>query len=644
MSDAEIKDIIQEIETPFISGSANARSFRERLSTIEDIVLTRYDYTKDIDNRLRKISVPAHLLRSYLKQTLGALAGDIGLHLDVVGNKRREETAADRVEVMEAHSLMRLAMESDVIEDLRWRLAVGLAFTGWLEEVVYVQPEQAKDEPTKDYLKRVDQYRAAWFPYSFTSANPLTVAWMEQDRKVTIASKRYQLPLIDLVERYGSAYDVHRENPDAALRICNEHFGYLRGGDGLSDFTTHDMYTKLVEVCVVDDGATIKHYADLQASGPRTVTSTKGDRYQGIAETSYPNHFGAVSLLLASGSYHPDQPMAYRREGLLMDMINIQHAQAVLTSHFASMAATPSLIVRNIDSSEDDLPPLIDAPSVNADGQTVIPDSRGQIQQIEPRIEQGADKLFSILQQWEQVSSPRGLTFDPGASANAKATVALIDVDERDRLIAPARRSETRMWSALLDMVKHSRQHHLNSHRSPGAPAQEADWPYSFTTTGREVKIPGKDIERGKIFSISPQDLDVQFVRTVQIMDNRISTLEARGQRASRRWSEGTILWDERLREEGVENVTEFNRRKSEEMWYNLLIPERMPIMRQALAEFTALLNGTDVMEELRGIPVESMYEAASPGSQAPTMTTQSVAMPARDPAGGAPTDNQSYA
>jgi formamidopyrimidine-DNA glycosylase len=193
----------------------------------------------------------------------------------------------------------------------------------------------------------------------------------------------------------------------------------------------------------------------------------------------------------------------------------------------------------------------------------------------------------------------------------------LIDLDEHNRLLAEAKKSEMTFFGRVLDMLKCSRINHLNKHRTKGEPARESDWPMSFTTTGKEWKVKGKVIKRGEKYEVTPQDLDGEYIRTIEPIDNRQSTQNARIDLAAKRRAMGTLLWDEYVEMNGVENVTEFNEKMAEEMLFQLGVPQAIMETRVQVAQITALINDTTVEEVLIGMPEEvvpQITDAVAPG------------------------------
>ncbi len=229
-ADAEIRELIEEVEQPFKVAPSNAgekvMSLRDRMTAFDEYVFTRRDYAKDLSPLLTtKISVAPALLRFYVQQGRAALADDLKLHLEPVGALKRMETAADKLEVFEAHALLQLDPYGYLRDDMHDAQVRSFFFAAWMEMDKYIVPEQAKGEKDGDYADRVAKYQKSWWPYRLMRKPQNAVAYMEDDnRNITIGVCRYKLSYADLLERYG---DAKRDNPEQMARIFSEHFGYL---------------------------------------------------------------------------------------------------------------------------------------------------------------------------------------------------------------------------------------------------------------------------------------------------------------------------------------------------------------------------------------------------------------------------------
>lgn len=648
-SSAEINDLVSEVEAPFIASGSKGRSVRDRMRTLDDIIFTRYDYASELSPLLaQRIDSPADTLRSFKEQAKAALLDDIRLSLEPVGGLKRQESAADRVELMEAYTLMRLNPDDYVRSVCHHMQAVGFFFAGWLEMRSPMIPERAKGESAAGHNKRVETYKAGWFPWTLTPRDSQTVAFMEHSRQVTTAVLRFRLPYIDLVERYSGDYNARRDDPERCLEIFGEHFGWLRAGEPSSDFGVRDLMRREAEVCLVDDGVNISHYIDQLAMGERLYHHEDKDQYRGVGETDYPNPFRQPSLLLAEGVYNPFQELAYRREPLLMALAQIEHGKARIKSHIISRASSPPPIYEELPESvalwfaqnRDQAPAELTARLVvDANGMPHAIRSFGALKEMETAVEAPIKEMFEILQQEESVASPRGLLFDDEKLSDVVGSLALAQIDERNLLVAEAKKSECNMWSRVLDMIRVSQKDILNAHRKTGEPKQYADWPMAGIATGKEWPIKGRVIERGEKFEITPQDYDTEYVRSLDPVDNRASTMAVRRAAANERRENGTILWSEYLEENGVTNQSEFNKKMTEQQLYQLEGPRQVMETRLKVAQFTAAFNGQTVEDVLAGMPeamVPQIVQAAAPDLGPAGAGPYQMSSPQLDPAVGA--------
>ena len=620
----ELEALIEEIEQPFRNPPSDAgekvMSLRDRMQRFDEFVFTRRDYAQDLSPLIStKISIPPVLLRFYVQQGRAALADDLKLHLEPVGALPRQETAADRMEVFEAHALLQLDPHGYLRDDMHDAQVRSFFFAAWLEMEKYVVPSQAKGEKDGEYADRVERYRKSWWPYRLTRKPSNAVAWQEDDnRNVTIAVARYKLAVSQILERYG---DGRKDDPEQMARILGEHFGYLRVGTASNELYARDVMREEVGVCVVDDGAYCAHYVDLG-----TLTDSREKGYKALGEGEYKNPFGQPSLLLAEGVYNGDQPMAYRREPLLTSLILIEDQKAVIKSAWASQSASPPQLYEHkmppeiaLMTRESQPPAIVAGLLVDPKGRPLTQRAYGELVNIQSEVNAMQDKLYAELSNEGRIANPAGLLMDPepGRLDNMPATTILADRDERKVLLAGAKRSETTFWGRALDMIKNAMSNEVNKHRTKGEPKSSNDIAYGFTSTGKEGVL-GKAVKRGEAFEITPQDLDNEFTRTIETQDNRISTRMAMLDVAERRWAAGTILYDERLGMHGVENVAEFKEKKAEEQLYQLEAIRLVQATRLRVAQFMQVLTGRPVEETVASMPDNVLPSVAGPEASAP--------------------------
>lgn len=621
-SSSEARQQIDELEAPFIappSAGSYSNAARDRIRELSNIVFTRHDYRDDVSQMLdNKVSVGPYLLRVYNNALVAMMRNDLRIHLEPKGALKRQETAADRLEVAESHILLELDPFGMMRESIHSHQARQLWWSGWLEEEKYRAVEQAPGEEDGDYAERGRQHRESHFGWKILEKPPDTVAFMEgRQGKLTLASCRYKLPIIDFLERYSGK---SRNDMDGLQQALDGDYGFLKAGLAQSDIGNRDAWRQEVEVCVMADSEKIWHYSQYPNSGR--------SEYEEIEETDNP--FGQVPLLLCEGVYNSGEPIAYRREPLLLAEINVQDALAIIRSSWASVAASPAWPT-------EQFPAEVLAKAVEAGNTQVIDDwlkqstelvvdpvtkrpktlkTYGTTKFLRQEIDPSMDKLYSELKEDAQVASPQGLLSDPEANErlpSSTATVVLGQLAEKYKQLGGAQTSETNMMSRVLDMVEHSMKQR-NDHRKRGEGKRESDWAYSFTATGKEY-VKGKKGQRGDVFEISPQDLDGDYTRTIDQVDNSIPAVQARGMEADRRFAAGTILWDDYLEEQGIEDVTKFNKDKTEEQLVQVNAYRVVEAARLRAAQFTAAMAGTTVEQVLMGLPQETVPQIVSAGA-----------------------------
>lgn len=621
-SSTEINDAITEIERPFGSPVTKMddsqdvpTTVRGRQALLRDIIQSRYDYRAAVNPlHQNKIAVPPVTLLHYVQERVANLRNDLQLHLEPVGSKKREESAADRMEVAEAHDLIMLDPWGFLRESIHQSQVQDLFWAGLLEAVDFIKPEQGKGESDADYIKRVEQAMAGHFPFRLRHLHPQTVAWMEHERDPTAAVIRYKLPIVDLLERYTEG---RRDNPEKLLDIFNRDYGWLMD-ERQPVSGSQDWWGKQVEVVQFIDAGVICHYVDCSSSG---LKREKG--YRGVGETEYPNHFGDVPLHIAEGVYYPHEELAYRRGPMLQSLVNTLHAQSIMLSNWASQVANggwpvaqlPPEVAKALIDSEQQAPAM----KMEYDKETGLPipmQPFGDFKFVTSDVDPSADKLFAVMQQWENRTSPSSLLFDPDAASrlgSIPSTTVLAQLSENNRMGGWAERSEKNVWNRVLDEIWHYRRVKLNGHRKKGDAKQDKDWGVSFTATGKE-QVQGKAIKRGEAYDISAQDMDGEYVRTLSTVDNSAASRTARRQEAIERRGAGTILEREYLELNGVVNVTEFVTKYNAEQMFKVEAPVIMTEARQRRLQFIAARDGRNPEELLTLAGVQPQFSGGDEG------------------------------
>ena len=614
---AETKDIITELEQPFAQ-------LRTRFKTIHDAVFNRYDYAADLspDLEQRKSFGPTNL-RVDLRMVKALLRNNLSLHLEPVDGARDE--AADRLEVMQSHDLLMLDPKGYIRENIHHYQFAGPFWAGWLDSLTYLPPTRWEDEDEEAWTKRAKRHRESFFPFQLLDKDPFSVAYNEYNRAATIGSCRVEIPIIDLLERYGSSYNVSRDDPDHMLRICREHFPFIRADEGYApDWGDRSFWNKGAEVLIWADANRIYHSIDLQpGTDAKRYRNSGGSRYESLAEGSWENPFGDVPLLLVSGTYNPHEKLQYRREGLGHSLIEAEHGMAFYKSQWASVTASPQRLYEDMPDdikkdfaeamqSDAPLPPATQFVS-DKTGKPVVARPLGVIRVVPREIGEIEDKVYSILGEAASKASMQGLLFDPQAAQRLQNIPVSTVLAQRDAMadgLGEAMLNETNEWSRALDMLMNARRH-LNSHRTRGDKPRESDWGYRFKATGKE-RVKGRVISAGSEVVTTPRDYDGEYTRSIEPTDDRAASRAAKRAEATNAYQQGAMLYDKWLESYDIEDITAFKQRKYEEQAAQIHGPRLSADILMKVAYFTAILNGSTIEQQMSSMPppdqVASMF------------------------------------
>ena len=316
-NDAEIREIVKEVEQPF-------DNLRELLRKDQGQLYGHKSYRDELTGAIAPeidtvVAVPSARPLTTAAQVQGILRQSLSFHVEPGGQLERDERRADKRELYYAHEwAMNFNRGGRVLSPTYRYQAVGPFAAWWLEWDAFALP--------KEEGKR-EEYRKAYHPFRLTVLPPATVAFLTDDNgEPTVATRRFKLPYAEIVKRYGEG--GRDEHP---LTILGEQFPYLRGGSG-RDPDSADLARKSAEVFVVDDNGTICHYIDIK----------DGDgKYRQVGK-DYPNPWGSSSLCIVTGAYNPDaELMEDRYQGLIADNLRSQRNLDLIDSHIASIELTP---------------------------------------------------------------------------------------------------------------------------------------------------------------------------------------------------------------------------------------------------------------------------------------------------------------
>jgi hypothetical protein len=607
LSGRDLYNAIEELERPFLAGGKGSRSIRDRMEKLQQIEDSIYDYTQHLPQTWRNpISIAASMLRNDRNKGVAGLSNTLRVHNEPRGGLKRQETAADRLEVYESHVILELL--EPLRDDIHQKQVMGLAWYGWLEADEWGDVERADKEDDKSYNKRVTAERNGFFPLHIMELNGETVSYMEEEPRVfSMAGVRFKLPIIEIMERFGG---IKRDNDADLIHAWNEEFGWMAMDLPQPRDDVRDTWGEMVEVTMIGDKQTVSYCVD---RGPKQGR-TNANRYKGLGETTYEHHFGQVPLLAAEGVYLYDRPIAYRREGLLQARIELEHAKAIIKSQWATQTASPPEYVENKIPSEVDTrdqPELID-PS----GALMRRQSRGEIQLLERKVDATQDKLYGTLDQDSRTVAIGGLLLNSeGEVSSVGVSVQLESIDQMKQAMGSATRSEVRLAHRLLDMAEDYQQAKLNSHRKKGQGQAEADWPYAFATSGQE-RVRGRTIKHGEQVEIKPKDFDIPMTRTIDVVDERLSTASALLGYHTQRYQAGLETWEDMCEGVQIEDVTAFREAKLAETMVQLDSPRVLMEARGKYAEMASIRQGRSVEEIMMEVGVQPDAMGAEGGGE----------------------------
>lgn len=595
------ESLVKDLEGPFVD-------LRDRYRPIYDIVFGRYRYDLDISPDLaNRISVTASALRFYLSAYAAELRDNLVLHLEPKENASPEQ--ADRMEKMQSHDLLMLDPKGHHRADIWHYQGLGPFWAGWLEMHGHLPPIRLKDESSEDWTERAKKARLSAFLFEIVSKPPLAVAFMESNHKLNIASTRTRVPFLDLMERYGESYNVTRDDPDHMLQICREHFPFIRTDEGRPyEHSDWDSFTRADgEVLIAADANKIWHYIDLGGRDGRGRYTAASDRYATVGEGEYDNPLGDVPLMVISGAYNPHESVAYRREGGIHSLIEIEHAKSHYKSYMASVAANPperyeqpadAIIEALLEMPPEQQPPLFEF-TRGKDGKPLINRSLGNIREADRKIDEMMDKLYGIFEQETRIVSPLGVLFSPDANQqlqNIPVTSVIMQQDAHTGLFGKPKRYETNEWSRALDMLMHARKN-VMAKKNP-------DWGYSFKMTGEE-RVKGKRITAGESVEVDPADYEGSYTRSIESYDDRYASRSARRAEADAAYAKGMLPYDKYAEAYDIENVSEHKEKQYIETIYQIEAPRQVLEVRSIVAQITAIMNGGSMAESMAGIGPE---------------------------------------
>ncbi len=326
-SSAEIKEIIRETEA---QGFEDLRDLSRRRRAQ---IYKHPEYAKELESSLAeeittKIAHPSDRPSSAAVQTQGIIKSTLSFHVE-----GRDPKRSDRQELFYAnHWNTVFNAGGRLMAATRRHQTVSPFAVWWLD----FTPFQL---PVNEELR--EQYRAAYDPVSLSVIDPMSVAFLTDDSgKPTLATRRFELPYIDIGRRYGKhgpePGGLQDDEDKSPLTILGRQLPFLRGGRGFGDDA--EIFGKKGMVYVIDDGHRIGHYIQIEGQWHQINNPTLDESAKDIA-----NPWGRVGMFIITGRHNDDAEFVNDRfQPLIVDLLGEQRNYDVINTHISSMTFTLS--------------------------------------------------------------------------------------------------------------------------------------------------------------------------------------------------------------------------------------------------------------------------------------------------------------
>ena len=597
-SSAEVLDIVGELSDTF-------QTIWQRNDGIEAFVSGKWDIAGTLPASLpTKEPMPSFDIKYDIARMKGKLNKPIELHIEPHSSLKRAETKADNLEDIQANWLVRLGLSSGgwLWDAIYYGETVKVYVPIWTEWTEYSVPTRRDKEEASDYNARVDAYQREWFGWSLTVDPVRTSAFLEHRRKLTMATREYELPFIDVARRYGdykrgeerSTQDEH----DLMLTVCREQFPWLRAGETQSTASGEASGLEKAKIKLVDDGVTISHSIE-------GIDKDGKGRYEQREVDSYDNPLGRPTLFVVSGNYNAGEPLDQRFEPLMLGMIqdyrNRDWHMSLLASHIAS--AAPDAL--NISKNEVAMRFWADATPEERE-KMAVQRVAGSMQLLvgDPvSLSATADQIVLIQEQLTRINE--SIQRQRPSSAETESTMqratlgSILRADEEEQLgLQSAVDSNTTFIDELLGALTHFASTAINPHYKKGSKSKsDADNPLYGTMTGSE-RVRGRQVDRGREVSLLPSDIDFPHTREVKAISVSLSAQSARRAEADARWfrpdNRPTITWDELQEEHGHTDVTGHNQKLWADTIFQMGVPDTFEKVAKQRVRFIEVFLGAE--------------------------------------------------
>jgi hypothetical protein len=594
----------------------------DRIKELHDLVDNRKDYRPSLNPMIlpeQRINIGPAILRYYNQKLVTEIRNrGYALHIEPHGGRVRDDKAADTLEVFEGWAWQQIDKTGYIDDTICTEQVGGLYWAGLMEMKEWQDPEQRPHEKDGEYAERRERMRKAFFPFGIDVKRPDTVAWAEYNRELTAFAVEETIPFIEFMERFGKEYKVSRHKMDQLWSVQRNHFGYLN--EAHSEDRNQDMMRNGVKVCIFGDMHKVYFYVDKGGNDE--------SRYNPAGTGEWEHHFGMVPLLLAEGFYNGNRPVNLRREGVLVPSIDIEDQKAYIKTHWASQAfAIPWFVAENEMEEYWKLDPKERPNQYNFEtddaGRPRILAVPGKIKNVMADVNPLLDKLYSILDVDGRIAAPTpNISMTGESRVNEPVSRDVMQLEAITSMLSHALDSRAEVRHKALDAFENAFQYQLNKHRDKGAPKDEKDWTLEFIAAGNERPY-GREVERGTVYEITPQIVELEKTRTLIPVDNRTSTKMVNLQYAVQLKAAGGTTDDGYLELLGIEDVSAFKERYNADRDKEALDPVLDVAAKVAWAELQVLETGRPV-EEFLTMAAQVQMPGSAPmpsGSQPNTMT-----------------------
>lgn len=571
---------------------------QDRARRLSDILYAKKQYSDLLPKSiLNRVDMPSVLARHEKENTRAAMRRIYRRHYEPLGGHKREDTAADRLEVWGGWAWNKLNKDNRILDDMYRACSVDLFGAYWLDKVEFVEPEQMPNEKDGDYEDRRKRAREQHFPWVLDVKGQLNVAFTENNKDITSGLCKYKLPIVDIMERF---YEGHRENKEQMYKLLKSHAGFLPIDEPRSE-EAGAAWDKEVDVLIYATHDRLYYYCDL-----------KGKGMEGLGETEWQHMYKRPPLVVVEGVYNgPQEDLAFRREPVLLPFLNAEDKKALLATHMTGLAFTPKWPGYKLPAGLSDL--IADPPQVrfqyDTNGLQVPVSTMGGSDPIGDDITDAELKLLELTTSEAQIVSP--LYQDGQPRSNDTATQDIMQRDQFEGRLASAQISITNAMSTVEDMMLNDFKYGLNE-RERYAGKSDKDWSMSFYTTGSEYVV-GRDVKAKEQIIITPQDADIDFERVIEPVDTRTSTQMQNITLARMIHEDNADLEEDWIRAHGHENVTEFIEKKNGENMFHAAVAKWGVVLDNDIAQYLAMRDTRNPDELLMQVSATLAPPSMSP-------------------------------